>query len=826
MTNSRIDSLAVRITIEGDDAKRILEEIGKTGEKAGKSLEHGSHGANDAFEELSHGAEHLITIFDEFERGQKGAIFSTLGSVLKGLSSPIGATVGALGVLSAAFLGLSASGSSAASELKEASIRLGVSAQDFSGIKFAFEQSGSGAEGFEKAVGVIHEAAGTLSTSADETEKAQKKIADAGANTAKTIKEAIEARNLTIEKAQQSHNDRMTDLAVKQAREERDAVAKGAVDIFELRKKQSGQTRDTSEDESRSLQRTARDANEALARTQKKAFDDRREKLAEFNKSIEDAADQAARSTAAFSGDPAQKFKQLGVELTEVGGRARDPVEVLKDVADKIEALPDAATRSQAAIALFGRRIGGQLVESLQEGRKGLEELAKEAEHLGLIFSDPQLKIGKKFEDDLKKLTGTIKATSDKIGLEFAPLFDTVIDAMAKSFGHAQAPIVAAAHSLADVLKPVFADLVKVIEGDFEAINSLFIKTFVEGFRIALAPIKEIGGGIADLAIILYKSFEQISLAIKDFTGVNIPTGDLIAFTAAAYLAVPALGALGGAFTFLAANPAVIIAGLVLLDIELLRQTHTWETFTGTLQGAKEIIVGVFTIVKDWAVRQLTAVLAFFTETRDAFVGIMQSISDSWNNFWQSMADWAIGKLTDIGNFLLNLKDRALEVLGLSDKASATAAAGGPLAISRSGGGGVPGSGSGDTVPAWLTPGEYVMRTSAVNTYGVGIMRALNSLSLPVGAVRSMFRGGNAYALGGMVLPSPQRFAFGGLAGERVPTYVDPHSRQGINLFIGDEVFGMDTDRGTAERLTRFSSRDRRLGGGSLPGWYAGGKRG
>ena len=44
-------------------------------------------------------------------------------------------------------------------------------------------------------------------------------------------------------------------------------------------------------------------------------------------------------------------------------------------------------------------------------------------------------------------------------------------------------------------------------------------------------------------------------------------------------------------------------------------------------------------------------------------------------------------------------------------------------------GGGVPGSGSRDTVPAMLTPGEFVMKKSAVQRYGLGFMRAINGSS-------------------------------------------------------------------------------------------------
>ena len=43
------------------------------------------------------------------------------------------------------------------------------------------------------------------------------------------------------------------------------------------------------------------------------------------------------------------------------------------------------------------------------------------------------------------------------------------------------------------------------------------------------------------------------------------------------------------------------------------------------------------------------------------------------------------------------------------------------------GGGHVPGSGSGDTVPAMLTPGEFVMSKGAVQKYGSGTLAGMNA---------------------------------------------------------------------------------------------------
>src|SRR5690606_18659662 len=49
-----------------------------------------------------------------------------------------------------------------------------------------------------------------------------------------------------------------------------------------------------------------------------------------------------------------------------------------------------------------------------------------------------------------------------------------------------------------------------------------------------------------------------------------------------------------------------------------------------------------------------------------------------------------------------------------------------------------------DTVPAWLTPGEFVQRKKAVDYYGLPFMNAINSLKFP-----------KFFSTGGFVAPQP-----------------------------------------------------------------------
>lgn len=70
----------------------------------------------------------------------------------------------------------------------------------------------------------------------------------------------------------------------------------------------------------------------------------------------------------------------------------------------------------------------------------------------------------------------------------------------------------------------------------------------------------------------------------------------------------------------------------------------------------------------------------------------------------------------------------------------------GPPAVSTTAkpyatGGTVPGSGSGDTVPAMLTPGEYVVRRSAVDAVGVPFLDGLNAQHFDLGGIVSAVGG-------------------------------------------------------------------------------------
>lgn len=109
-----------------------------------------------------------------------------------------------------------------------------------------------------------------------------------------------------------------------------------------------------------------------------------------------------------------------------------------------------------------------------------------------------------------------------------------------------------------------------------------------------------------------------------------------------------------------------------------------------------------------------------------------------------------------------------------------------------------PGSGTSDSVPAWLSAGEFVNTARSVAYYGVDFMRGLNNLSIPRNALK--------FAAGGLVpsLNSP-RYASGGLvapSGQEVE-----RGTVNINLRVGGEKVSLFGERQQAAKLVTALKR-------------------
>lgn len=158
-------------------------------------------------------------------------------------------------------------------------------------------------------------------------------------------------------------------------------------------------------------------------------------------------ADEAARG----GETSAKAFERLGVSIRNSDGTLRSVDELFLDVAESISRLPDGAEKSARALALFGRG-GAQLIPLLNEGRRGLESFAEEAERVGVVISDQTAQRADEFGDILDRLGISVRAVGIQMGTDllgpltdvaqaFADgyeqggLYDGVLQSLSQSFG-------------------------------------------------------------------------------------------------------------------------------------------------------------------------------------------------------------------------------------------------------------------------------------------------------------------------------------------------------------------------------------------------------
>lgn len=131
-----------------------------------------------------------------------------------------------------------------------------------------------------------------------------------------------------------------------------------------------------------------------------------------------------------------------------------------------------------------------------------------------------------------------------------------------------------------------------------------------------------------------------------------------------------------------------------------------------------------------------------------------------------------------------------------------------------------PGTGTSDSIPAWLSNGEFVIRAAAVRKYGAALFAALNSMRLPknfpgfnVGGLVS----GIQRSLAGIGSPMP-RFATGGLV---ISGGAAQAPGKAFDLHIGGEVFrGLIAPDDVAFAMQNFAGSRSRASAGRKPGWF------
>ena len=227
--------------------------------------------------------------------------------------------------------------------------------------------------------------------------------------------------------------------------------------------------------------------------------------------------------------DAGGAFERYGIALTQSGGKARDPIEIFKEVADQIAAIPDPADRAARAVELFGRRVGPDLVPFLSKGAEGIERIGKQLQSQGVILTPTQIGVGVEMKRAVGQLQFSITRLKDSIGLLFAPQFTEAANLFRNAITDSRAAVITFAADVATKTRPVFLDLARAISGQDQDVQTGWILT-------AKTQLLEFGSAVSTVVTTvvlpvlktLAGIMQQVAKGINAVFGTKITPADIV----------------------------------------------------------------------------------------------------------------------------------------------------------------------------------------------------------------------------------------------------------------------------------------------------------
>jgi hypothetical protein len=145
-------------------------------------------------------------------------------------------------------------------------------------------------------------------------------------------------------------------------------------------------------------------------------FDQLKKGLRETTAVIKDAASGVKNdATAALNG--------LGIAVKDADGSLRSTNDIIGDVAERFSKMPNGVNKTNAAMAVFGKKVGPDLIPLLNEGRDGIKKLGDEAERLGLVFDEKTARASEAFNDNLERISLIMTGLWNRVLANVIPAF-------------------------------------------------------------------------------------------------------------------------------------------------------------------------------------------------------------------------------------------------------------------------------------------------------------------------------------------------------------------------------------------------------------------
>ncbi|MBN9602891.1 MAG: hypothetical protein J0G33_08165 [Afipia felis] len=516
---------------------------------------------------------------------------------------------------------------------------------------------------------------------------------------------------------------------------------------------------------------------------------------------------QALRDLDAKMKESTNVFQRFGVAVSDNGGKTmRDPIKVFYEMGDAFKGLSNGAMKASAAQELWGTR-NAQVIALAGKGAKGIEDLSLAAERLAPALDKGAVAAFQRVTLATGNLGKAVEATKNHMLAAFAPSISTIVEAFTNVVVNSRAAWVNFAKTLADQVKPIVEDVVAVIEGrDKDVKNSFILKA-----RDAIVDFASAAqGAVTNIIVPAFQGLMSVLQVVAD--GINAVFGTKL--TGGQIAIAVAIGALTGVFGVLGSAIGVVVSIIGVL-VATFGGAAVAAAAVGVAIGA--LIVAISTnlgSVKDTATGVFAAIPELAKSAIDGIVSVFKAGLNIITSLFNALADTAKSIFSAIMAGVQAVANAISAVIGGSGNS------GGDNAPAFAGGGAVrgPGTGTSDSIRAWLSNGEFVQPTSAVNKYGLAFMNAIRAGRIAASRVRDLMAGVDFSGLQS-VMPNRVAFASGGLA-----TVASGGSMQPVNLHVGGNSFPLQGTPDVVRDLSIYAQGKSARSSGRKPTWFGGGK--
>ena len=251
----------------------------------------------------------------------------------------------------------------------------------------------------------------------------------------------------------------------------------------------------------------------------------------------------------------AKMFADLGISVTDAAGQMRGAESVLQDLAGLFVTMPDGAEKTALAIKLFGKS-GADMIPLLNSGKTGLQQMADEANRLGVVIDTQTAKSAEAFNDNLTRLGAAAGGMVTQITAALAPTLEK-LSQWAVDVANAFGQLSPETRAMVVELGAIFG-VVALAAGAFGLLG------------LALSPVTVAIGLVAAGAKLIYDEWDTIAAWFSE------QWASIKASTTEAWQAIKS--AIGGAIEYV---------------------TGLWDAFIGKLQAAVETAKAVGRAIKE-----------------------------------------------------------------------------------------------------------------------------------------------------------------------------------------------------------------------------------